>query len=254
MESLNIGLFQMDIIWENPEENIIKIKNILNRLDQSIDLLILPEMFTTGFSMKASHFSWDYQHSDFIKMTALSRRYNCSIIGSVWFKENNRFYNRCFHWKPDGEIEHYDKVHLFTLINEDKYISKGTVQTTFNVKNWIIKPQICYDLRFPKESFNSKSKPYDLLIYVANWPEKRINAWSNLLTARAIENQSYVIGVNRVGQEPSGVNYTGQSKAVNYLGENLNTITFSDEGLLFFHLSKNTQNKFRTKFPFIHDS
>lgn len=254
MENLKIGIFQMNIIWEKPKENIIQIENQLIKMKESVDLFILPEMFTTGFSMQAAHLAWDNNHPDFKKMPMLSNQFNCSIIGSVWFKENNKYFNRCFHWKPNGEMEYYDKIHLFTLMNEDKFIEKGRQQTIFNVNGWIIKPQICYDLRFPSESYNSKTKPYDLLVYVANWPQKRITAWSNLLTARAIENQSYVIGVNRVGQEPSGVNYSGESNVINYLGESINPNPKNDEGIFTYTLSKNDQNTFRLKFPFIHDS
>lgn len=235
MDTLKVAIYQMDIEWEKPEQNISKIENELEQLSAGIDVLILPEMFTTGFSMQASSLSLRNDHPDFIKMAELSRTFNCSIIGSVWFKDHKHYYNRCIHWKATGGTEYYDKVHLFSLVNEGKFLTQGKNQNLFKIKNWIIKPQICYDLRFPKESYNLKQDPYDLLIYVANWPEKRVEAWSCLLKARAVENQCYTIGVNRTGTEPNGTNYTGQSNAIDFTGKNLHPIPENKEGVFIFN-------------------
>lgn len=253
MDKLQIGVFQMDLEWEHPEANLSKINNLLENNNQSLDLLVLPEMFTTGFSMQASHLAWTVSHPDFKYIQSLAIEYNCSIIGSVWFKENDKFYNRCFHWDNKGNYEYYDKIHVFTLVKEDQYITSGTESKYFTVRNWKIKPQICYDLRFPRQSYNLGNEPYDVLLYVANWPIKRIDAWDILLKARAVENQSYVIGVNRVGQEPSGIQYSGHSAIVSYTGETLGNLPENTEGILVFTLDKTPQNDFRNRFPFIKD-
>jgi len=253
MCNLTVGVFQMDLIWEKPECNLLKIKQTLESQLQNINLLILPEMFTTGFSMQAKHLAWSYQHPDFIKMQSLANQFQCSIIGSVWFTDHGKYYNRCFHWNSDGRLEYYDKVHLFTLVKEDHYITRGESQAIFSVRNWKIKPQICYDLRFPKGSYNQGSETYDLLLYVANWPDKRIEAWDILLKARAVENQSYVIGVNRVGVEPRKINYSGHSTILSYTGERLLNLPEFKEELMVFNLEKKPQVEFRNRFPFIMD-
>ena len=253
MGKLRVGLFQMDLCWENPTDNILKIEKALEKCSEQIDLLVLPEMFTTGFSMEASHLALTYDHPDFIAIQNLSIKHQCSVIGSVWFKESDQHYNRCFHWDSNGSYEFYDKVHTFTLVNEHKHLSRGNTQTIFTVRNWKIKPQICYDLRFPKESYNQWDKPYDLLVYVANWPEKRIEAWDILLQARAVENQSFVIGVNRVGTEPKHINYVGRSQLISYTGEKIGRIEDKKEGILVKILDKTPQLTFRNRFPFIKD-
>ena len=250
---LRVGVFQMDLVWENPKKNLLKIEKQLGEKGKELDLLILPEMFTTGFSMKASHLAWTDEHPDFKHMNVLAERYQCSIIGSVWFKENEDYYNRCFHWSSTGKIEFYDKVHAFSLVNEQQYITSGNSQTMFHVRNWKIKPQICYDLRFPKGAYNQKENPYDLLLYVANWPEKRIGAWDILLKARAVENQSYVIGVNRVGVESEHIRYSGHSAVISYTGEEIKEFPEFEEEIIVVILDKTPQIEFRNRFPFIQD-
>ncbi len=252
-EHLKIGVFQMDILWEDPTGNFDKIKAQLNVYGNQLDVLVLPEMFTTGFSMEASSLAWSYQHPGFIRMSALAIHYKCSIIGSVWFKDQEQYFNRCFHWNSNGETEFYDKVHAFTLVKEDQYITPGNIHPFFYVRNWKIKPQICYDLRFPKGSYNLWKEPYDLLLYVANWPEKRIGAWDILLKARAVENQSYVIGVNRVGKEPKHVQYSGHSTILSYTGEELKGALENNEEIMVVILEKKPQIEFRNRFPFIKD-
>jgi len=253
MDKLHVGVFQMDLIWENPEGNLQKIEQILKKHGSTIDVLVLPEMFTTGFSMQAAHLAWTYNHPDFKRIQALAKVYQCNIIGSVWFKDVGKHYNRCFHWDNTGNTAFYDKRHTFSLVNEDKYITPGRLVNTFTVRNWKIKPQICYDLRFPKESYNQGNEPYDLLLYVANWPEKRIEAWNILLKARAVENQSYVIGVNRVGVEPKGIQYSGHSVILSYTGETLSQLPNYKEGIMVYVLEKIPQKAFRNRFPFIKD-
>lgn len=252
-DALHVGIFQMDLSWEMPVENINKIEHELKNYGSNLDVLILPEMFTTGFSMQASHLAMTYSDSNFERMVNLAKTYQCSIIGSVWFNDEGKYYNRCFHWGKLGEVEYYDKVHVFTLVNEDDVITRGEGQKTFHVRNWKIRPQICYDLRFPKGSYNQESEPYDLLLYVANWPNKRIGAWDILLQARAVENQSYVIGVNRVGEEPGNIKYSGHSTIVNYTGERLVELPEYKEGISTVILEKKPQMKFRNRFPFIKD-
>lgn len=252
-DQLHVGVFQMDLVWEDPKRNLEKIEQQLRTNGKHLDVLMLPEMFTTGFSMEGSSLSWSFNHPDFKNMLSLARKYKCSIIGSVWFNDSEKFYNRCFHWDSNGEFEYYDKNHTFTLVNENQFITRGNIQKMFHVRNWKIRPQICYDLRFPKGSYNLWENPYDLLLYVANWPEKRIEAWDILLKARAVENQSYVIGVNRVGKESEHINYSGHSAIVSYTGEEIKRLPENKEGIMVVILEKKPQIEFRNRFPFIKD-
>lgn len=250
---LTVGLYQMNIDWENPDQNIIQIEKTLNAFSTPLDLLVLPEMFTTGFSATAKHLAWKSTSDGFIKMKTLSKTYHCSIIGSVLFQENDHYYNRCFHWLPDGTSEYYDKVHLFSLAKEGDWVSPGKEQLIFTVKNWKVKPQICYDLRFPTNSYNQKQNPYDILLYVANWPKPRIKAWQTLLKARAIENQSYVIGVNRVGEEPNNIMYNGLSALLDFFGNDMLKFEENKAEILVKTIEKKALVDFRKRFPFIND-
>ena len=206
-------LIQAPLIWEKPEENLNYFENEILNLP-STDLVVLPEMFTTGFSMDVSQ--TDDGKPTLTWMKKMAKKHQFAICGSIKIKENKFFYNRLYFITPQEEVLFYNKRHLFSLANEDKVYTKGTQKVIVNYNHWKICLQICYDLRFPVFSRNVEN--YDLLIYVANWPITRINAWDALLKARAIENMCYTIGVNRTGIDANKISYNGHSQIVDYLG------------------------------------
>ena len=195
---INVTLIQSDIIWEDKVSNL---KNYQNKISQieSTDLIVLPEMFTTGFSMNPKDISETMSGETIQWMKSNASKMNSAICGSIIIEEDDKYFNRFIWVNPDGSICQYDKKHLFSFAGEDKNYTAGNEKIIIEYKGWKICPLVCYDLRFPVWSRNSED--YDLLIYVANWPTKRKLAWKSLLVARAIENQCYVIGVNRVGKD-----------------------------------------------------
>jgi omega-amidase len=210
---LKTTIIQAPLFWENIEENLNYFENQIQELPET-DLVVLPEMFTTGFSMDVSKTDDGEKTVTWMKKMAKNNQF--AICGSIKIKENNLFYNRLYFITPNQEVSFYNKRHLFTLANEDKVYTRGTEKVIVNYKNWKICLQICYDLRFPVFARNVEN--YDLLIYVANWPIPRINAWDALLKARAIENMCYTIGVNRTGTDANEISYNGHSQVVDYLG------------------------------------
>ncbi len=198
MHDLSLSIVQTELVWENPKANFKKFEELLHPLSGKTDLIVLPEMFTTGFSMnpKALYDMPDGETLNWLKQQA--KHTNAAVIGSVIIKEEGEFYNRLFFVKPDGTSYTYDKKHLFTLAGEHKHYKPGNNRLIVDYKGWRICPLICYDLRFPV--WARYKGDYDCLIYVANWPERRIHAWDTLLKARAIENQVYVAGLNRIGK------------------------------------------------------
>ncbi len=256
MQDLKILLVQADQKWEDKRANFDNYDRLLT--DHSgMDLIILPEMFHTGFSMNAEILAETYENSvglDWLRKTAKDK--NSAIYTSLIFKETNCFYNRGVFVYPNGELKTYDKRKCFGLAGEDRVFQSGQQKTIVEYKDWKIQLQICYDLRFPEISRNSISSnlspEYDVLLYVANWPEKRNLHWESLLVARAIENQSYVIGVNRVGEDGKKLNYSGNSMFVDALG-NKECIKPYNEEVMKVVLSKNTLQQIRTDLPFLKD-
>lgn len=218
-EKLNVAILQVNLKWEDARENRSLFTREINALEGDIDLIILPEMFTTGFSMNARLLAEEIDGPTLHWMQEMARQAQAAITGSVIIKDKDNFYNRLFFVFPDGSYKKYDKRHTFTLAGEDKTYAAGTERLIVEYEGWKICPLICYDLRFPVWARNTVD--YDLLIYVANWPKKRIAAWDALLKARAIENMSYCIGVNRVGIDGDGYEYNGHSGVYDMLGENL---------------------------------
>src|SRR5690606_10159959 len=216
---LNIALIQIPLFWEDPERNrelfSSKIKSITNK----IDLIVLPEMFTTGFTMTPENI--DLREGDITVawMQEKAKEHNAAVVGSVVFFEAGNYFNRLFFVGPDGRVSQYDKRHTFALAGEDKVYQAGTEKLIIDFRGFKICPLICYDLRFPVWARNTVD--YDVLVYVANWPTPRIGAWDTLLKARAIENMAYCIGVNRVGQDKTGHDYPGHSAVYDALGEEL---------------------------------
>lgn len=247
---MRVALIQSAIIWEDPQANRTYFETEINTISEAIDLIVLPEMFSTGFTMNPSAIAETMQGETVSWMQSLAKAKNVAITGSVVIEESANYYNRMLFIFPSGEIQHYDKRHLFTLAGEDKVYTKGTQKLIIDYLGWKICPFICYDLRFPV--FSRNTDDYDLLIYVASWPKVRINAWDTLIKARAIENMSYAIGVNRVGEDNNGYQYTGHSQLVDYLGEYLIEPTEA-KGILVAILDKSKMLEVRKKLPFLSD-
>ncbi|MFD2726163.1 amidohydrolase [Hyunsoonleella rubra] len=250
-EELKIALLQSDLVWENPEQNRINFTTKIEEIDDDVDLIILPEMFTSGFTMYAEKVAESMQGETVKWMQNLAEVRGTAIVGSIVISENEKFYNRLLFVEPFGKISHYNKRHTFTLVGEDKVYTAGTEKVIIDYKGWKICPMICYDLRFPVWSRNVED--YDILLYVANWPIPRIDAWDTLLKARAIENMCYSIGVNRVGADGENINYNGSSSAYDVLGQKLTSITLGKEHTEVITLQKKHINRYRNRLKFLDD-
>ncbi len=243
---LRVSLAQYDIVWENKAANFAKVEAIAASLSGKTDIIILPEMFSTGFSMNSHNLAetTDEETISFIKR--LSLKYNLAICGSYIAREIDKYYNRGFFITPEEEY-YYDKRHLFRMGNEPKSFSGGKERLVFKHKGFNICLLICYDLRFPVWARNTHNE-YDLLLYVANWPSSRAKVWNTLLEARAIENMCYVCGVNRIGKDGNGLLHEGGSKLVNAKGIEMVSIG-NDEDIKTVSISKKELDDFRQKFP-----
>ena len=219
MRDLSVTLIQCELAWEQPADNRQQIGNIIGGLDEIPDLIVLPEMFTTGFSMNALANAEKPGGATEQWLRELAQRHDCALTGSIAVEAGEGVYNRMLFSTPEG-VQHYDKRHLFRMAGEHKRYRAGQHRVVVTWRGWRILLQVCYDLRFPVWSRNLGD--YDMLLYVANWPGRRRSAWQALLRARAIENLSYVLGVNRVGSDGNGVNYSGDSVALDFLGNPLN--------------------------------
>jgi len=248
---MKVCLVEFDIIWEQPFANLALLDKALeSELDSDTDIIVLPEMFTTGFSMNASVLAETMDGPSLQWMKETAQVYQVAVVGSLIIEDRDNFYNRCFFVYPDGTIAFYDKQHLFTLAGEQKQYTAGTQNKVIYYKGWNIALMICYDLRFP--ALLRAALPFDMVIFIASWPSTRIEAWTTLLKARAIENLAYVIGVNRVGTDGAGFHYNGQSNAFDPLGKelppiNVNGITKSVK------LDRAYLQKTRETLPFLED-
>lgn len=247
---MKTALIQTNIIWENPSENRRILEEKINALTESVDLIILPEMFTSGFTMNPNLVAETMNGATILWLQNVAKTKNCAITGSLVIAENGNFYNRMVFVFPDGEMQYYDKKHLFTLAGEDKTYTSGNEKVIVNYKNWKICLQVCYDLRFPVFSRNTEN--YDVLIYVASWPKVRTNAWDILLKARAVENLSYAIGVNRIGTDNNGFEYIGHSQIIDELGNFIIEPT-EKEGVFIADLDQNKMLETRKKLNFLND-
>lgn len=247
---MKVALLQTDLIWENPSENRKNIEQKINNLAEAVDLIVLPEMFTSGFTMNPKSVAESMDGITISWLKTIAKAKNCALTGSLVILENDFFYNRMVFVYPNGEIKKYDKKHLFTLANEHNAYTAGNEKVIIKYKDFNICLQVCYDLRFPVFSRNVEN--YDVLIYVASWPKVRINAWNCLLKARAIENLSYTIGVNRIGVDGNKLYYSGQSQAIDFLGNELIYPT-ENEGFLITTLDLEIQNETRKKLNFLND-
>lgn len=264
MSSLTITLIQTNLHWENKKANLTMLSEKINNIREKTELVVLPEMFTTGFSMKPQILAEKMDGETIDWMKKISSEKKIILTGSIIIEENNKFYNRLVWMLPNGEYGIYDKRHLFAYGDEHTHYTAGNKRLIASVKGWRINLQVCYDLRFPVWARQSPSpnlspggegqkQEYDVLVFVANWPEKRSLAWKTLLQARAIENQCYVIGVNRVGEDDNGINYSGDSMIIDPLGEILYQKT-NDEDVFTYTLEKEKLIEVRDKFPFMKDS
>ena len=250
---LSVSILQPNLVWEHPDTNLRSIEGLCSTVS-STDLIILPEMFSTGFSMQPENIFETMDGPTVKWMIALAKKHSSVITGSLIIKENSSFFNRLIWASPDGSTQTYDKKHLFSFAGENQHYSSGNSRVIFNLKGWKVCPLICYDLRFPVWSRNqnlnglSSDFEYDVLIYVANWPEARRKAWKTLLEARAHENQSYVIGVNRVGKDANQINHSGGSCIISPKGETLLDFEVLEEGIKTIELDLNALESFRNKF------
>jgi predicted amidohydrolase len=256
MQVLNVTLIQLNQIWEDKKANYNKYETIFSQLKKT-DLVILPEMFHTGFSMSVDLLAEDWENSegvDFLKNW--SSKLDCAFYTSLIIQEEQKFFNRGVFVSPDGKVNYYDKRKSFGLGGEDKFYTAGAKEVIVDWKGWKINLQICYDLRFPELIRNrliDDVPAYDVLVYVANWPEIRIAHWETLLNARAIENQCYVLGVNRVGIDGKDLVYNGGSKAITSLGETKGAFSQNQEGFIQVNLDKTVLESTRFQLPFLKD-
>ena len=249
-DQLHLGILQYDIVWEDPTKNKDKIDSTIEAIQDQLDLLVLPEMFSSGFTMNPKAVAETMQGATINWMKLKAAKHQFAITGSLVIEEDGNYYNRLVFVRPNGEISSYDKRHLFTYAGEHTYYKAGRDRLVFNYLGWKICPMICYDLRFPVWSRNNLD--YDVLLYVANWPEARTSHWKTLLPARAIENQCYVIAANRMGQDDLGLNYIGASAAINYSGESLLEMN-NEEKMERVIISKGKMKAFREKLAFLKD-
>lgn len=249
-ERLKAALLQADLHWEERDLNIQKFEEQMNGVSMEVDLIVLPEMFTTGFSMNAANLAEPAQGKTFEWMQKIAAEKDAAVTGSLITSEKGHYYNRLYFVYPDGSFKKYDKKHTFTLAEEDKTYTSGKEKLVLNYKGWKICPLVCYDLRFPVWARNTED--YDVLIYVANWPAPRIHAWDTLLMARAIENMSYCLGVNRVGRDGKDHEYVGHSAAYDSLGKKISK-DIENEGVIEITLEKDHLSKMRSQLRFLQD-
>ncbi|MDY8135236.1 nitrilase family protein [Aquimarina sp. 2201CG5-10] len=251
-QTLDIALIQSHLAWENPVQNRASFTQKIKSIDRKTDLIILPEMFTTGFTMNASEVAETMDGETVKWLINTAKDTGSAISGSIIIEDSGNFYNRFLFVRPDGTIQKYDKHQLFTLAQEQKVFTAGQEEVIIEYLDWKIKLQVCYDLRFPVWARNTSG--YDVLLYVASWPKPRINAWDALLQARAIENMSYCIGVNRVGLDGKGYEYNGHSAIYDVLGNSiLEENPVEKEIILFAQLDKSHLLNVRKKLPFLED-
>jgi omega-amidase len=256
MSSLKFSLIQTALFWEDKEANLSMFAEKINSIDQSTEIIVLPEMFTTGFTMQPEKFAETMDGPTIDWMRRWSFEKKAIITGSIIIEENEKYYNRLIWMLPNGQLGYYNKRHLFAFAGEDEKYKGGHERLIASVKGWKINLQICYDLRFPvwaRQQLVDDIKEYDVILYVANWPEKRNHAWKTLLCARAIENQCFSIGVNRIGLDGKNIAHSGDSMVVGPLGEVLYHCAY-EEDIFHITLQKEEINNARTQFPFWKDA
>ena len=251
MQDLKIAIIQSNIVWHKAVENRHHFTELINQINEDVDLVVLPEMFSTGFTMKPIEIAENMNGETVKWMQNIASERGFAICGSVVIKEEESFYNRFIYAFPSGEIQYYNKRHLFSLAGEEKVYSAGKEKVIIEYKGWKICPQVCYDLRFPV--FVRNIENYDVLLYVANWPKPRVYAWDSLLKARSIENMCYTVGVNRVGEDENGYEFNGHSAVYDCLGEQISKLKIEDEFVEVVSLQKDHISTVRNKLNFLND-
>lgn len=253
---IRIALVQTDLHWQDKTANLAMLEEKIWSLKGQVDLIILPEMFPTGFSMEASKLAEPMNLTVCKWMKQLAAQTNATITGSAIISEDGKFFNRLLWVNPSGVIEHYDKRHLFRMAKEDETFSSGKKLPVFNLNGWKFCPQVCYDLRFPvwsRNGWDEGNAGYDIIFYIASWPAARVSAWDALLPARAIENLAFSIGVNRVGTDGNGIEYVGHSAAYDYKGQAIENLGETEE-IKIVSFSASDLEEYRKKFPAWRDS
>jgi len=250
-DTLKIAIIQSNLIWENPQQNRLNFAQKIDAIDERVDVIFLPEMFTSGFTMNPNNVAETMNGASIQWLLDLAHRTNSAIAGSLVIEEDGKYFNRFIFAKPDRTLSHYDKRHTFTLAGEDKVYSAGSKKLIIDYRGWKICTLVCYDLRFPVWSRNIED--FDVLVYVANWPKPRIAAWDALLKARAIENMTYCIGVNRVGLDANNYEYPGHSVTYDGLGEKISDLQENKEQTEIVTLKKDHLRTIREKLKFLDD-
>ncbi len=253
MSTLKITLIQTHLFWEDKGANLALLEQKILNLEEPTEVVILPEMFTTGFSMQPTLHAETMEGPSVQWMRRIAKAQKIILTGSLIIEENGHYYNRLIWMLPNGEFGYYDKRHLFAFAGEDQHYTAGNKRLIASVKGWKINLQICYDLRFPTWARQAAPNEYDVLVYVANWPEKRSPAWKTLLVARAIENQAFVVGVNRVGLDGKNIAHSGNSMVVGPLGEVLYH-SADQESVFQITLQRDELEQVRAQFPFWKDA
>ncbi len=249
-QNLTLVALQTDVVWENPEQNRQKVEKLISTI-QTADIVVLPEMFTTGFQPRGMNLAESMNGKTVLWMKNLAQQRNFVVAGSIIVLENDKLYNRFIWAFPDGNTEFYDKRHLFSYGKEHLHYAAGKKRVVLEYKGWRILPQICYDLRFPVWSRNQND--YDLAVYVASWPQPRTWVWEHLLVARAIENQSFVVGVNRVGIDGFGLTYEGKTKMIAPTGTIISQAEEPSEKMVVATLAYSELEQWRSAFPALAD-
>ncbi len=250
MNSVKIHIVQLNTEWEKPAKNLVRLSGMLEKEHPSNGVIVLPEMFTTGFTERPKGFAEMMGGETVEWMIHTAHKYSSYVMGSIIIQESGKLLNRMIFASPEGELQHYDKHHLFRLGSESVGYSAGTQRSVFNASDVKIMPQICYDLRFPIWARNDTN--YDVMINVANWPAVRNPAWEILLKARAIENQCFVVGANRVGTDGNGIAYIGNSLIIDPKGEIILQAT-DTEGIYTGVINLDEMYEFRKTFPVLND-
>ena len=251
IENLKLAIIQSSLHWEDPVANRKMFSEKIEAIEGDVNIIVLPEMFTTGFSMDAKALAEPHEGETLDWMRSIAVRKASAVTGSVIVKDKGRYFNRLYFMLPDGSYHWYDKRHTFTLAGEHRTYTAGSEKLIISFDGWKICPLICYDLRFPVWARNTED--YDLLIYVANWPKKRVSAWDALLKARAIENMSYCVGVNRFGFDGNGHEYVGHSAVYDVLGDEVTDSSVGDEFTQVVTLEKSHIRETRKKLQFLND-
>lgn len=251
MQDLKVSIIQSDLIWKDVDANLASFAYEIDQIQEEVDLIVLPEMFNMGFVVDPVDVAEEMEGKSMQWIRKQAKEKNAVICASIIIQENENYYNRLFWMLPDGNFQHYDKRHLFSLGGEHHQFTAGNESLVVELKGWKIKPLVCYDLRFPvwaKNNFLNGKYDYDLLIYIANWPASRRDPWMSLLKARAIENQAYVIGVNRIGEDGNGLAHAGDSNIYDAKGKKFIEHKSNTEFTETVLLSKQALDDFREKF------